>query len=164
MSKTRAGNLVDLLLVVGCLLVGSTVARQWIRAAEALPPLSVHVRPGDTAEVIPGLSYGPTNSTLLVYLRSTCRYCSASMPFYRKLADEAAKKSVRVVVVHSESGPAITQYLAANDLPEVVWHRGRVLSTPTLIEIDRTGLVRNVWAGLLDGSGERRVLEALGRP
>lgn len=118
--------------------------------------------------------FANADRTLLLVLRDGCRYCTESMPFYRELgrlrAESRGPKIRLVAVVLSERNPgAATRYvhsqgLAVDGVVALAGERQKrfgVGATPTLMLVDQTGLIAERWVGLLDASGERRVLDSL---
>ena len=161
-------TLVNIALVVTCLWVMHTVY--------ALPSKSERAQPtsyktGERLELdyLDNLDESAT-PTLLLFVRSTCKFCTESMPFYsvltRDLRSRAIAKRVRVVVITSDDERTASEYLMAHSVaadtivpnripPQKVW------ATPTVIVSSR-GIVKKEWIGRLDVNGEKEVREALG--
>ncbi len=107
--------------------------------------------------------------TLILSLRSTCRFCTNSMPFYRRLLEDRKQigVAVRVVVVSTEPREVTQAYLTENGVTAdfVVqvnaanWRD--YLRTPTLLQVDSKGVIVNQWTGQLTPDEEKRVLSAL---
>jgi peroxiredoxin len=116
----------------------------------------------DTAEL--GFHLAPR--TLLLFTRSGCTYCARSMPFYRRLTEEAAAHGVRVIGLTEEELDTNRRFLSSNDL-----HFDRVVSainnsftlsaTPTVLVVSRSGAVIDSWVGLLAPAQEQNALDAV---
>jgi len=109
--------------------------------------------------------------TLLMFLRSTCRYCTESMPFYRTLKNvrDGEAVSVRLAALSAEPREMLEGYLSEHKvavdstiaLSPSEFSAFRVRGTPTLILVDRKNVVRRVWIGLLDSAQQTQVLAAV---
>lgn len=104
--------------------------------------------------------------TLLVISRSTCPYCRASMPFYRKVTAVARRAGVRIVGLSAEDVEGTRKFLESYGV-----HCDSVVSTaaggitvqavPALVLVRGNGKVINSWAGKLDEASEGDVLRAI---
>jgi hypothetical protein len=64
-----------------------------------------------------GLDWGKSDRHLLLVLSTTCRYCTDSLPFYRKLIEKrGTTEGPRVVAMFPQSQPEATAYLASAKL------------------------------------------------
>jgi hypothetical protein len=109
----------NLLLIVTCVVVLGLVASSRYgsgSSAKALPELPFKV--GDQMSDVPGVAFGDSPVTLVLYVKSTCMYCTDSMPFYRRLAglDLKRKGVLRIVFASSEPSDTVTNYLQHNGL------------------------------------------------
>lgn len=116
------------------------------------PDLSTVVafKTGESAEMLPGISYGDSKATLVLYIRSTCRYCTASMPVLRDLRGRNPS-AVRWVAVSDEPTTITADYLRSNHVAAdvLVSLTGRNKGTPTILLVGRDGVIKNVWVGQL---------------
>lgn len=153
----RFANIAVILIALAAVLtvIQRFVPRQDISAVPAY-------RPGERI-AINGLSVaGPT---LLIGTRSSCRYCTESLAFYRRLQEVADVKKVWVAA--GEDISANKAYLQSNGLmAEVVLSADaagltKLSSTPTLILLDRTGTIVDVWIGKLGAESEGEVISKL---
>jgi hypothetical protein len=151
-----------LVCIAGALVLYSQVGG-WIRDREK------YVHAGDHMPVVSGLNWADHDRTLLLILSSACRFCEASVPFYRKLAatQDSGEAKAFVSVALPEAPPKANRFLQAEDLrlplaAHVPLSSLRVSGTPTLLLIDRTGKVLKVWIGKLSDDGEASVMEAIG--
>lgn len=112
-----------------------------------------------------GIDFGASSRTLVLFLRSDCVFCRASMSFYRQLASTNAS-GVRIVVAASAADAGIRRYLVSENLePDMVVFAEEgelpVFGTPTLLVVDGKGVVMRSWVGWLDADGEAEVLRVL---
>lgn len=102
----------------------------------------------------------------LVHVRSTCGFCTESMPFYRALAAQRASGN-KVVVVGAEPEPVLAAYLQKQGFrPDQVVQIDRAYfrndTTPLIVVTDSARTVVGSWLGMLDDKREQEVLRLLG--
>ena len=149
----RAGNvaLVALLITAGLKLYQGTQV--------TTPGAEDSVQRGDDLAA-DGLNI--TEKTILVVTRSTCGFCTQSMPFYRTLA----ASRVPIIGLAAEDLETNRRYFAQYEVPvtRVVDLRStglRFSSTPTLLVVDAKRKVLGYWRGALDAKGEAEVMAAI---
>jgi hypothetical protein len=119
---------------------------------------------GDPLPAFRGLDLAGCEDTLLLFLDVRCDFCEESAGFYRDVLTRL-RPGLRAVVLTTDPEGRIRQWLTAlaiPDVPAVTYQEGqfRVPGTPTLILVNRRGLVEAVWPGPLDAYGEQGVLKA----
>lgn len=161
--RTRFDVLVNVVILATCVVMATAVVQRWNVWASRpnRPPNEINV--GDRAEQLRGVSYGSAPSTLVLYLHSSCRYCKASMPFYRQLNNARRGGSVQLVGVTQEDEPTLKNYLNDNEVAvdRIVSHQGRITQTPTLVEVAADGVVKHVWVGQQSEEQQRQVVNAV---
>lgn len=152
---------VNVAILATCGLVGTAVVQRLsAEPPAAAPPFEV----GGRAESLPGVRYDSADATLVLYVRSSCTYCTSSMPFYQSLSRQADRADVRLVAVSAEDVDVSESYLRTHGVPvdQTVSFVGRPVPTPTLLLVDRRGSIRNVWVGQQKPEGEQQILSAIG--
>jgi hypothetical protein len=159
LKRLDANGWVNLLIAVTCgVVLCVTLLRGWPNNAP--PALASAFRTGDRAEVIPDVRYDRAQKTVVLYVKSTCPYCTASMPFYDRLITSATKTGTRIIAVSSETTDTLQQYLDNHHLrvDQVVGgFTGKAIGTPTLLVVDRGGTVRGAWFGQQREQGEKEI-------
>jgi thiol-disulfide isomerase/thioredoxin len=124
-------------------------------------PSTTPYRVGEKFDAVP-LSNRGDRATLVLFVNTSCHYCTNSMPFYRRLAAEGRAHATHLAVVGAES---LSAYMLSHDVATDGTfggiRSGRVAITPTLILLDGTRVVRRVWAGRLPTEQEADVIRAL---
>jgi len=128
-------------------------------------------RPGEVVERIPGRPWVTSPRTLVLAVRSTCRFCSESVPFYRQVFQIARDQHLPVVTVSADPESVTREFLSLNGLsPDGVHAVGRdsrlAARTPTIALVDAGGKAIACWTGRLNAAQEKEV-DALikgGRP
>jgi len=135
------------------------------RAVEAPRPPAPAV--GSSLSV-PGVGFDGADQTLVMALSTQCHFCSDSAPFYKRLAEATARTPARtklVAVLPQPRDPALSFLkelgVGVADVvqapPSAVGARG----TPTLILVNRAGVVLRTWIGQLAPEKETEVLTAV---
>lgn len=159
-------------IIAAVLLIYAVVTKVLLRPAEdeLFAGDITRVRAGDSLPALPDFSWNDSDYTLLVALSPQCRYCTESMPFYRRLFSEvrAGNIHLRVAALFASSTPVqiADTYLkdSALEVDRVVFASLDPLGiggTPTLVLADRDGKVMNVWSGKTKSEEEKELRSQL---
>lgn len=151
------------IIVVASLLATSLVKTYWIRTPA---PLTTPETSSPSATNLSALKvdWKQSSQTLVLAVSSTCHFCSESAPFYKTLASN--KGDTRIVAVLPQSVEEGRKYLnklgvAVDDIRQVRLNEIGVSGTPSLVLVDNSGVVKNLWLGKLSVEKERIVLDAV---
>jgi len=153
-------------VILMCLLVGYQVVRPWLPGAAAVavvPPAAPDgYSRGERIGSIPRIDFASADRSLLLFVRSTCGYCTASMPFYQSMVNKARTTgaNVQFVAVSREPIETIRSYLSLHRLNGVVAAQAsgfKVFGTPTLILVDSQGKVMRIWRGRAPQEAESEI-------
>jgi hypothetical protein len=154
------------ILVVCCLLVYVLVTRRdffFHRHHPAAVDLKGMVLPSP-----PGYSWSAQGPTLVLALRVGCRFCAASMPFYKRLTDLEASHHLHAhLLAYMPDDPAVAEQDLHSYGIDISGDFGHSLDalhvsgTPTLLLVDPSGKIENAWVGELPASKENEVVAAL---
>ena len=117
--------------------------------------------------VINGINWADSDRTVLVALAKECKYCSESAEFYRRLAaGVASQTNTRLMAVFSEKESEAETYLKQLDVPikelrYVSLPSLGIRSVPTLVILDRNGVVTDMWMGKLSPLEEKALMSKL---
>ncbi|CAN5877488.1 hypothetical protein BH18ACI5_BH18ACI5_03780 [soil metagenome] len=105
---------------------------------------------GDRFDEVPNLDLTASPSTLLIWVDSRCGACTASMPFYQRLA--AHRYRMPIVVIGRQPAQVLEDYLATFGVrPAQVISVGdlplKFRGTPTVVLVGKDSIVRSVWYG-----------------
>jgi rhodanese-related sulfurtransferase len=146
-------------IVIGMMaVVAGMVRNQWF-PPEAKRPARL-TRGGEFP--VAGLTLGPEETGIVLVLHPTCKYCTASAPFYRRLIERT--KGATTVRVHAVFPPDVdgAAYLRDLDLPiphsTIDFRTNGVSMTPTLVIVSGEGGVRWLWQGQLTVNQEANVM------
>jgi thioredoxin-related protein len=110
------------------------------------------------------VNWAAKKRTLVMVLSDSCRYCTESADFYKKLAQERAKDDhTRLIAVLPQDVAAGQAYLNNLGVPVDEVRQSPldaigVRATPTLILVDENGVVTASWVGKLPADREVEVL------
>lgn len=114
---------------------------------------------------ITGLHWESTPLHAVLYMSTHCRYCAASMPFYRRMVIErdTASSKVALSVLSIEPAGEMKNLLSREQIQMdgvyLAPSTTGLAATPTLLLIDSKGTVKRVFQGQLDSRGQQEVLE-----
>jgi len=103
--------------------------------------------------------------TLLLVMDNSCRFCSASASFYQRLLRETSNgKGLRAVAVLPQPNPESFEYLKqiGLDVKDVAQATPKSLGlpgTPSMLLVDKTGIIRGMWVGQLTPREEAGVMD-----
>ena len=152
------------IIVLAILLGGMLISRYFTQPGPPPPASENSMLTVGTKLPTSNVDWSASEKNLVLVLSTTCRFCAESVPFYQRLTERNAKdKSVRVIAVLPETVDASRQYLSENQIAVDEVLKGNpsdlmVRGTPTLILIDKIGIVLNSWVGKLPSDKENEVL------
>jgi thiol-disulfide isomerase/thioredoxin len=168
-AKVRA--YLEIATNIAVLVVAGIVIFAFVRgflANQQQPMAPAGLQKGHTLPAIPTLDYSKSSKSLIIAMSPTCGYCTDSMPFYNQLAEQVrgSNKSIQIRAIFPTSEQVARQYVQQNkmELDTVTGINFRTLNiegTPTLILVDNSGKVLNVWIGKLPKETEDKVRQAL---
>lgn len=165
------------IIVVCCALTTEIVARRFVppvpsspRSASTTAPRPESYKAGDEFPAVPGLATDANRRSVILFVRDGCRFCEASIPFYRRLgqAVQNQQATVRLVGLCPDRTEACATYLKSNGIQVTdvvgVQQQGvlKFAGTPTLLLTDPSRKIASVWVGQLTAAAEKEVLDAIG--
>jgi hypothetical protein len=162
MTKLETGT--HVLLIGVCLLAGGLLIEQRFFSPD-----------DDTRELVgrqvqlPGADWQAAPVSVLLQLSSTCHFCNESMPFYRQLiaARQSGAARVPVIVASRDAVAVMRKHLDEQQVTvDRVLHSGLdvfAAVTPSVYIVDSKGMVKRVFQGKLDSSGQKELLSIVQR-
>ncbi|HEY6333914.1 MAG TPA: redoxin family protein, partial [Blastocatellia bacterium] len=104
---------------------------------------------------LPDENWAANGQTLVIVMSVGCDFCEAMAPFYKELTDKLiGRKNLHIVALLpqavEESKPFLAdQGLNISDVKQVTLKSISVTGTPTVLLVDKTGVVTNIWVGTL---------------
>src|SRR5262245_51114736 len=114
---------------------------------------------------LPDVDWKKGDQTLVLALSTTCHFCSESAPFYKQVI-EKRKGSTRLIAVLPQSVEAGRQYLSGlgitvDEVRQAPPSSLGVQGTPTLLLVNKAGVVTSSWRGKLPQERELEVIAKL---
>lgn len=159
-------HVLDVVIAILAICLVATTAWKYILKPDTAPQLSV---PVNTRINLAGFDFQGSAKTLVLVLKKDCRFCSMSVPFYRRLlAESSGKPNLRIVAALPHSPEVSRRYLESlnlfvTDVKEVELAEIKVPATPTLLLLNNEGRVSASWVGMLSKDGEQEVLQTIDR-
>jgi hypothetical protein len=158
-------------IIVVAVLLGTVVVKRLIMARPApggrlAAAQAESVKPG-TKISLPGFDWSRKDTNVVLVLQKGCHFCSESAPFYQRLARAASDRDdLRLVAALPQSEGEARQYLNALQVPLGEVRQTDLASigvrgTPTLLLVDKTGVITGEWIGRLPPDKESEVLNRL---
>ena len=105
--------------------------------------------------------------TLVLYLSTTCHYCNESSPFYKRLVEKFGDSTnLKLVAVLPDDTSVAKQHLNRlgvniGDVYSSELDSIGVVGTPTLLLVNESGTISDMWRGKLTSAREIEVLNKL---
>ena len=154
------------IIVVAALLV-AVLVKNYLLPSSTSNPILNQIQPGSKL-VLPKLDWSKSDKTLLLALSDGCKFCTESAEFYRRLVEERAKRpDLRLVAVLPQEVDRGQNYLnslnvAVDEVRQIPLSSVGVTGTPTLIMVNKSGIITNIWLGKLSLEKETEVFSQLG--
>ncbi|HYY94955.1 MAG TPA: hypothetical protein VE713_10580 [Pyrinomonadaceae bacterium] len=117
------------------------------------------IRKGDKVN-LPGVDWAKNGQTLLLVLSSGCHYCTESAPFYQRLTKGSDVNRIALLPQPADEGRRYVDSLGitVGEVRQVSLNSLRVPGTPTILIVDKNGVVTDSWVGLLSSEEEAALL------
>jgi hypothetical protein len=116
---------------------------------------------------LPDTDWKRGDQTLVLVLSTGCHFCTESASFYKELVQKRAKQgNTRLVAVLPQPVDASRKYLsdlgiAVDDVRQLPPNSLGVRGTPTLLLVNKDGVVTDSWRGKLSPDKELEVMTRL---
>jgi len=142
----------QILIAVAVVVAAGVLVKRSIFPRQPSPENRPRLNAGEKLNV-PNVDWAQNKKTLVFFLKKDCSFCTSSAPFYRQLLEEASKRNVKSLAILPDSDQEAREYIAYLKLPIDIAQTGsslepyKITGTPTVLFVDRQGIVRNVWFG-----------------
>lgn len=162
LNRKLLGQVLNISILIMLLVLAGMLIKKYFLDDSSSPTI------GPSAKIsIKGLDWAKSDKTLLLAIQKDCKYCTESARFYRELIQGLSdRRDIRVVAIFPERVSEGEDYLNQLGL-SVIESKEATLSSlgikdvPTLVLVDKNGVVSNVWIGQLPPKKEAEVITAL---
>lgn len=154
-------------VLVAAILVAAYFVHLYIVQHGSTEP-SYRAAPGTRLALPASYDFTAHERTLILAIQEDCRYCEASMPFYKEITARinGGCSGYGLVAVLPNPPAAADRFLSQYGLEIPRLANTRLLSlgvtgTPTVVLVDHEGTVLDVWVGELSRDGEQELLALL---
>lgn len=157
-------NIAIILVAVSLVVV---LAKRFVFTGATNQPPATQQSSVGTKLAVPDVDWSSNNKTVVLVLSDTCRYCTASAPFYKRLVQEQAQRAnFRLTAVLPQPVDDGRKYLnelgvSINEIKQLSAEAIGVRGTPTLLLVNNVGVVTDAWLGKLTPQEEAEVLSRL---
>jgi hypothetical protein len=166
--KARLEAAANIVVIVLAVVLGSVFLLDRFSSPTPEPE---SVKAGVKLANLDGWDWRAHDQTLVLGLKKGCHFCEDSVPFYHRLiAQQQQAGSGRTIVAvfpdtaEAANGVVQSAGLTAHVLAGVPLEKLKIVGTPTLLLVDRTGTVLNAWVGILSPRQELEVMKATAAP
>lgn len=165
MSKLE--RLTYICLITLCVVsAGTLINRDWL-AHKAQKQMGSPVTLVGKKLDIPGVTWSASQISAVVFLSTECRYCEASMPFYRRLVSEhrqTASSRVSLLAISFEPSESVNSHLTSEQVQfdhvyQIAQPNRLLPGTPTFLIVDKNGIIQRAAFGELPTSKEDEMLQ-----
>ncbi len=164
--KQRLEVLTNVAIICVCVLIAVIGVKKFLLGGTPGAPVS---GPAKGARIsLPEVDWSRADQNMVLVLSTQCHFCSESAEFYRRLLPQAGARKVQIVAVLPQSAEESRRYLTGLGLPvsDVAVRQSplteiQASGTPTLIVVDKKGVVTRTWFGKLGPQGEAEVWKEL---
>ena len=162
--KTKIEVIANVIVIAFAVVVGSVFLKDRLSTISPEPNL---VKSGDKLPNLDGWDWGGHAQTLVLGIRKGCHFCEDSGPFYQRLIAQQQRggSNPDILAVFPDTADAAKEVvqsegLGVHTLAGVPLEKLKISGTPTLLLVDRSGTVMNVWIGMLTPRQELEVIKA----
>jgi len=167
-KTTRLWLLIDrvstLIIAFVCVGVAWTYAADFVAAKEAATGNQPEYSAGEEFQPIPGLSLDNTRDVLILAISPTCKFCIASLDFYKEIS-ALPRTGTTLAVVTPVDTELVRTFLGSGVLPDRIvqtkYQSTRFKRTPTILLVGRDGRIKKTWIGKLTKAQEQEVRNSL---
>ena len=165
-GPSKLQHVANIATIVVSVLLSVVLIKVFLLPQPGRPPMTARSLVGlSVKQSLPGVDWAKNKRTLVLALSTQCHFCTDSAPYFQRIQKEAAK-NVKMVAVLPQPADDGRKYLEGagvpvDDVTQAQLSTIGVTGTPTLLLVDSTGKVANVWQGKLQPDQEAGVLAVL---
>ncbi len=134
----------------------------------AQPNISTKQNLNPIGQPIPlkGIDWKNNKRTLVMFVSTTCHFCTESSSFYKRLINDTSVKDGKIIAVLPQTVDEAKAYLTDLGVnPDQIINAQLasigVTATPTLLLVDESGKITDQWRGKLSSEQETQVINKM---
>jgi hypothetical protein len=150
-------------------LVGARLGLLPDRHADSARPRPSSYSRGDRVATLSGIDFSRRERTVLIVFRSNCAYCIRGAPFYQELTRlrDTQRRNIGIVAVAPMSDAMAKEFpklqgWSPDGFVSIQPGSFKVAGVPTIIIVDRSGVVQDIWFGELSETEKSDLVVAAG--
>jgi thioredoxin-related protein len=165
-GSSKLQNLANIATITVSVLLSAVLIKVFLLPQAGPAPMVAQPLIGNTIkQSLPGIDWAKNRRTLVLALSTQCHFCTESAPFFQRIQRETAP-NLKMVAVLPQPVSDAHKYLEGegvhiDDVRQATLSAIGVTGTPTLLLVDSSGKVADVWRGKLDPDQEAGVLKVL---
>ena len=126
---------------------------------------------GLSAERVADSVFTPTGKCLVIGISARCGYCVQNVPVWKRALEAARRSGLRVIWVSRDPPKETGEFFAAHfetvhgtviaEPTHSTYTQMKLSAVPQTVLVGASGIVAGVWAGVLDGPSEAKLLSAI---
>ncbi len=137
-----------------------------VRSAATIRPTDLVTSGTNLAKRLPDVSWNRNGRTLALVLSTHCHFCTESAPFFRQIRSSVGK-DIKLVGVLPEPVAEAESYLNRegvhlDEVRQISLDKVGVTGTPTMLLVNKNGIVTQAWVGKLPVDKQDQVLKTIG--
>lgn len=147
-----------LVLVMGVALISFFVYKNFYPKTKTMEAKTLNT--GSLFHGLEEIDFKNHPNTLIIALSTRCPYCTASLPFYKRLIEtNKNSEDLRIIGIFPQPQDEIDRYLAEHNLqihsiPNVKLGDINIEATPTVVWIDNKKKIVRSWEGFFEKDAE----------
>jgi len=153
-------------IVIVVILLMTMAVRSFLPKHETAPQRPEPIQPG-MKFTLSGIDWSKRDTHIVLVLRKGCHFCTDSAPFYQRLERAVANRSdLDLIAALPQDAADARQYLnelelQIADVRQADLAATKVYATPTILLVDKTGAVTDLWRGKLPPDKELELFNRL---
>jgi hypothetical protein len=163
---SKLENLANLATILVSLLLSAVLVKVFLLPQSAPAPGRPQPQAGmNIKQSLPGVDWAKNKRTLVLAISTQCHYCTESAPFFQRIQKERAT-DLKLVAVLPQAVDESRKYLEGegvqvDDVKQAPVASIGVTGTPTMLLVNASGVVTNIWVGKLEPGQQGQVLDVL---
>lgn len=161
MKKWTLEQATNVVIIISCVFAVAVMATRLTQSENGGFPGPREFARGSRAPSLEKVDYGRYKYTVVAFVRSSCKFCTDSMPLYKRVAQNTPS-DVQFVAASIEPVSVTEEYLRSHAVEtDMIVRIDQPVATPTVLVVNKSGIIDRAWVGWLDSGREQTFLQAL---